>query len=170
MPVPPNTPLFAVGQYTVSWNSVSLGIFKGEAGLPTIKQKNFTLVVDNSDAYGKTPIEGFDLGAEFQFQGTLLEWKAGPIALLWPFAAALGQLGIIGQSLTGLAKSLVLTAVAGTPAAAQGPATITAASTLLATNFNIDLIFGPALPELPILCYVWPSVITTITFFTKTLH
>ena len=64
-------------------------------------------------------------GGECRLQLTFKEWTLPLTQLLWPFSSDFGAEGEVGVSLVELAGELTLTAVAGSLAAAAGPATIT---------------------------------------------
>jgi len=151
-------PVFAVGQYSVTFDSVAVGLMQGEEGVPTLIPKTYAHEVNNTDAWGKMLIESFTLGADWQCQFTMMEYKAATLSVLWPFAAALGTLPGFGLAYTALAQVLVLTAVTGTPAATAGPVTITATLAILARNFTGKLMFGPMVRTIPVLLDLYPYV------------
>lgn len=155
------------GQYTVTWNSVSLGIMEGDQGVPTISQQTAAEMVGNTDAYGKSNIDGIYQGANWFAQFTCMEYRAGSIAAFWPYGT-LGVMGTIGRLLYSLSAALVLTAIAGTPAAAT-PATLTASRAILAPGYNTQLLFGPTLRKVPIRQMLFPySSGGNIVWFTTT--
>ena len=74
----------------------------------------------------------------------------------------------IGRLLSDIAKSLVWTAAANTPAAAA-PATVTASKSVLAPNNNGRLLFNSKLRQVPVRLLALPSVSSgTVTWFTTT--
>lgn len=105
-----------------------------------------------SSKYGKTKIDSIGLGINWTLQCVAMEapkaYSLSALSPLWPFGA-LGLLGIIGLLKYGLALPLVLTAVAGTSAAAA-PATLTAPKAVLADDFQSKLVFGPDLRIVPL--------------------
>src|SRR5947208_3246351 len=109
------------GQYGISYGGNQVGIFEGDAGVPTLEPANKAEPVASTDAYGKTTIDAFYQGGDWFMSMVCIEYRAGSLAMLWPFGA-LGVMGVIGRRLYDLALPLVLTAIAGTPAAAS-PAT-----------------------------------------------
>lgn len=151
-----NGAVFIAGQYTLVYNGVSVGICEGDAGVPTIEETNHAEQINSSDAYGKTLIDGVYQGGDFFAQYTCLEYKAGSLAAFWPFAA-IGVMGIIGRMLSDIAAPLVMTAIAGTPAA-NSPATLTASKAVLAPGYNTKLLFGPTLRKVPIRQVLLPYV------------
>lgn len=83
---------------------------------------------------------------------------AGVQNAFWPYVTGVGltDWGAHGQvgrihltSGSELAQALVLTAVAGTPAAGD-PATLTAARAILAPGFEVHMIFQPRLRKVPL--------------------
>jgi hypothetical protein len=136
------------GQYLCSILGASVGIFEGDGGVPSVEQTSYEEAVNNTDAYGKSRIDGIYQGGDSSFAGTLMEYKAAGIAAMWPYGAP-GVMGIIGRLRYALAGALVLTAISGTPAASS-PATLTATYAILAANFPIKLLFGPTLRKIPL--------------------
>lgn len=158
-----------VGEYTATYGGVALGIFEGDAGLPTLSQQTKAEPIANTSKYAKTTIDAIWQGADWFMQFTCLEYKAGPRVAFWPFHATLSALGAIGRLYYGMASPLVLTAVAGTPAAAT-PATLTASKTILAPGYNTQLVYGPTLRKVPLRLQLLPYVLngTTVGHFTQT--
>jgi len=156
------------GQYTVTWNSNALGVMLGDSGLPTIENSNKGEPVANTDAYGKTTIDAIYQGGDYFASMTCLEYKANTIAAWWPFGS-LGVMGTIGRLYYNLSQPLVLTAVAGTPAASS-PATLTASKAILAPGFSSRLLFGPTLRNVPLRFQLLPYLIggTTAGWFSTT--
>lgn len=154
------------GQYTITWNGTSMGIFEGDAGLPTIGQTSFEEAVNSTDKYAKSRIDGIYQGADFFFQATAIEYKSGSIAAWWPYGA-MGVMGIIGRLRYDMSAALVLTAIAGTPAASS-PATITSSHTILQASFPTQLLYGPTLRKLPIRQDMYPYVSGSVVWFTQT--
>lgn len=144
---------------------------EGDAGLPTITQQSKAEAVANTDAYGKSTIDAIAQGADYFAQFTCLEYRTGVIACWWPFGA-LGVMGLIGRLYYTLSAPLVMTAIAGTPAAAS-PATLTATRSILAPGFSSSLLFGPTLRKVPIRLQLFPYLTaaggtTTPGWFTTT--
>lgn len=159
------------GQYTVTWNATSLGIMQGEQGVPTIVTRGQARMIENSDAYGDMQLGGPYRGVRGRAMMRCLEYKAGTIAAAWPWGsdgvAVVATSGPIGRDIYDIAQPLVLTAIAGTPAAAS-PATLTASKTLLAPDFDVSLLFGPVLREVPLEFVLFPFTSTNTVLYTKT--
>lgn len=153
MPVGSET--LVVGPYTATWNSVALGVQEGDAGLPTLEFASSVEPVANTSAYGKTTIDEVYQGVNPTIGMTLIEYKTGPIGAFWPYHATLWRIGTIGVLLYTLSQALVLTAVAGTSAAAS-PATWTANKAILLPGFAVRLAYGPTLRKVPLRFRVYP--------------
>lgn len=149
--MPAGGEIIVAGPYTATYNSVALGIFRGEAGVPTISQQSYADVVNNTSIYGRSTIDGFHLGADWFCDMTPHEWIAGVFSAMWPWGA-LGTQGAISTSLYATAKPLVLTVVAGTPAAnpGPGPQTLTAPKAILAPGSNPRYFMGPQARYVPV--------------------
>lgn len=159
------------GPYTCTWNAVALGVFQGDNDVPTIAKQLRGRKIESSDYWGMTPMDEIHLGAAYFFYGVLMEYsKALPI--IEPFTTTLGlEIGVIGVLKRSLSKALVLTAVAGTTAA-TAPASLTASKTILATDHETRLAFGPVLRTVPIKLDLFPYQTATgpnkYGFFTMT--
>lgn len=145
------------GAYTVTYNGTGVGIFEGDGGVPTIVATYHSEPVANTDKYGKKLITAFHLGSDWEFMGTILEWKAGSKAALFPFGT-LGIDGVIARDYYDLASALVMTAVTGTPAAtAADPATLTASKAIVPPGFSTRIPFGPTLRKFPLRLALLPT-------------
>lgn len=101
--------------------------------------------------------------------GRLIEYDAAGVATaMWPYNATKWTMGTVGRTDVGssLVKQIVLTAVAGTPAAAA-PATMTFPKSILREGFPIELLFAPDLREVPLQFRIYPDS-TTGVFATET--
>lgn len=142
------------GQYTVTYAGSAMGIMEGDAGVPTIEYINHTEPINNTDKYGKTTIDDIYQGADAFCAFMAMEYKASTKAAWWPWGT-FAQLGVIGRLGFNISSALVLTAIAGTPAAAS-PASITASKSLMASGNNTRLLYGPTLRKLPIRLRLYP--------------
>lgn len=166
--MPVGSSVIASGRYTVTWNSVSLGIMEGDAGVPTIEVQTHHELINSTDAYGKSTIGAIYQGQDVYAQMTTIEWIAGVRAAFWPYASTVGEIGVIGRELTDLGAALVLTAIASTPAASVGYATITATEAFLAPNYNFKILFGPTLRKVPLRFQLLPYTSTQDKWFVTT--
>lgn len=143
------------GAYTATWNGVSLGLFQGEGGLPTITSVGKSKPIASSNLYGNTTIDDIHLGRDMYFEAILMEYTKG-LTSIWPFGSDWLSLGMpIGTLKRALARPLVLTAVAGTPASAT-PATLTATYAILSTDHQPKIVYGPELRTVPIRFQLFP--------------
>lgn len=160
---------FVAGRYAATYSSVAIGMAKQGIELEfQFKQE----MVDESDLFGLSTIDMIIRGADVFASAMLKEWNAGSKSLLW----AIGG-GVLGKIFTAavpcsvfastLAQSLVLTATAGTAAAAS-PATLTAATAFPAPSFNPKILLDSRLRELPVrmICFPYASSTDTIAFST----
>lgn len=149
---------FIAGRYSATKNSVDQGISRNGY---TVSWNAGPELVDESDAYGMSVIDMVYRGGNMFVDYMAKEYKAGPIAACWPWAAR-GVLSDtatpVGRLASALADAFVLTAVANTPAAAT-PATHTATLSILAPNFDVKTLFDSKLRELPLRLQYLPVVI-----------
>lgn len=146
---------FIAGGYTATWNTAALG--QAAAGY-RLSHEVFRRLV-RGDTYAESPQDGIYRGAEVSLAFTMIEYDAAGLqAIKWPYSASKWTLGTVGRTDVGgsLAKSLVLTAIAGTPAATV-PATLTLTLSILHENFPVEVLFAPDLREIPLRMRVYPS-------------
>src|SRR6516164_3904027 len=113
------------GSYTISYNSVSLGVTELDSVRLSHTPEYEDILGDN---FGASIQDGVYRGGNAYVDMVLLEWYKANTTLndvmsaFWPYitntTANWGQIGTIGVLATSLAKTLLLTAVSGTPAAA----------------------------------------------------
>lgn len=145
---------FIAGRYSATYNGSALG--QTEDGIRLIHSVFKRLIT--GDAGGQTPQNAVYQGMEAFVQYTLLEYNAaGAAAALWPYGSGyLNASAMIGTLDSAHAKQLVLTAVAGTPAA-NTPATITLPNVILAEGFPVEILFAPDLRTVPIRQRIYPD-------------
>lgn len=147
---------FIAGGYTATWNSQALG--QAAAGY-RLSHEVFRRLV-RGDTYAETPQDGIYRGAEVSLAFTMIEYDAAGLqGIKWPYnVSTKWTVGTVGRAdvAGSLAKALVLTAVAGTPAAAT-PATLTLTLSILHENFPVEVLFAPDLREIPLRMRVYPS-------------
>ena len=159
--------LFVAGQYTVTWNSLALGLHEGEGGVPTITWQDHSDPIAKTDRYGRAKIDGIRMGVDYQYECILMEYSKA-LALLAGYFGTLGLQGLVGILKYSLAKPLVLTAIAGTTASAA-PATLTATNAVLADEHQGKLLYGPQLRTCPLKMDLLPYLVSTVvTNFTMT--
>lgn len=144
------------GPYTATWNSLACG--QSADGF-RISHQFFKRLV-TGDKFAEAPMDAVYRGAEMFANFRLIEYNAAAIAtVMWPYGSFLtmGQVGrfdITGAS--AIAKSLILTAVAGTEAA-DSPASLTLTQAIIAEGFPVELLFAPDLREVPLRLRIYPS-------------
>lgn len=142
--------MFITGRYTATYNSLTLG--QTADGIRVSHQ--FFKQMITGDAGGQTRQDAVFQGAEMFLGLTLLEYDAaGAQAAFWPYNSTIYDMGVIGRLdvQNGICQQIVLTALAGTPAATEAaPATFTLPQCILAENFPVELLFAPALREIPL--------------------
>lgn len=150
----------AAGEYTCTYGGISLGIFEGDAGVPTLEHMTKSEPVGNTSAYGKMVIDEIYQGADWFLSMTCIEWDDGPKTALWPYDAVLGHAGVIGRLLFDLSDAIVMTAIAGTPAASLGPATVTASNAIILPGYVPRILFGPTLRKVPLRFRLFPYLVS----------
>jgi len=137
------------GPYTATYDGASLGLFQGEGGLPTLTSVGKAKGIASTNLYGLSTIDSIHLGRDMFFDAILMEYGKG-IRVLWPFGSDWLSLGMpVGTLKRALSKALVLTAVAGTPAAAT-PATLTMSKAILADDHQGKIVYGPEVRTIPL--------------------
>ncbi len=153
------------GPYTSTYASASLGVMEEGYELEWTIHKD---MVDKTDQYGMAAIEGFYLGMNVFVSGIAKETKASVAALVSPYntmgVTGSMDLGIIGVADSATAATLVLSAIAGTPAAAA-PASLTAAGAIMAENASVKQNFGPWHRKTPYRLRLYPYLSSSVKYF-----
>lgn len=129
-------------------------------------------MIEKTDAYGDTPIDAIYRGCSVWIGGVFKEILSGNIDAVTiynsfaPTGTRSFELGTIGTLDTSYVVSLVLTTIAGTPAAST-PATLTAAAAIQDTD-QIEQMWGPTHRKTPFNFRLLPYLSTTVKFFTTT--
>lgn len=166
---------FAFGPYTATWSGDTLGVTDG----PIRLQQTLHGQPIRCDRYGQTVVGGIYLGKDVFVSMIVKEWSTTLSGILFHHgggSAGFGDAGLIGRAMeettSGLADQLVLTAVSGTPAAAHGPATITAPRAVLAEGQNFEFLLGNVERNIPIIFRLMPAETSSgsglLRFFTTT--
>jgi len=145
---------FIAGDYTVTYNDVDIGVVEDGFEL------EFTQAYEDvrGDNLGDTLQDGIFRGYNATISAILLEANNAALRqAVWPFYTTAGNLtdwgviGTLGVLATSKAKALVLTKIAGNPAAdADCPKTLTASKAILARDFPVRLLFANRLRRIPI--------------------
>ena len=157
-------PLIVVvaGRYSGTWSGADVGIATDQGYVLTYVTHGE--VVNRTDAYAQTTIEGIYQGADFSLQFVSKEYKTGSVRPSWPWGndgSTLGfRLGVIGRRWTDVAQAMVLTSTAGTPAAAA-PTSLTASLTIVSPNSNTDLSFTSKVREVPVKLTLIPDLVSS---------
>lgn len=147
---------FVPGHYAMTYNGTSVGI---------IEYTNYGLrgrfseqPLNNSSQYGDTLFDSVYRGWNWTLMVTFREWSATTKSVfgLWTGAALNGTLGLIGQLGTGVAKQIVLTPQALSPAAVNAGGTFTAAQAKLSAANDITFLLGPINRDVPVLFDLLP--------------
>lgn len=145
---------FIAGGYTATYNALACG----QAGDGyRLSHEVFKRLI-TGDSYAESPQDGVYRGMAMFVSYTMIEFNAAAAALAKnPYSATIHDMGLVGRLdvASSLAKSLVLTAVAGTPAAAT-PASATFSKSILAEGFPVEILFAPNLRDIPIRMRVYP--------------
>lgn len=128
------------GPYTATYNGQSVGAMEG----PIRHQQDFSAIPIRTGLWGQTIIDYIIAGFGVFAVLVLKEWDTDSKLAMWPFNASHG-LGVEGGKLLAtFAKSLVLTALPGTPAATEGPVTRTYPLAILLPGHRLDITMGIA--------------------------
>ena len=164
------------GRYSATWtvpsgSPLDLGIMETGYDLSWMVSKD---LIDKTDAYGQgCTVEGFYQGMNVFLAAIAKEWITGSVKASSPYNTPLNtgagsfELGIIARADSGLAASIILTALAGTPAAAS-PTSLTAAGAILAESHEVKILYGPAHRTIPLKFRLYPYLSTTNKFFSFT--
>lgn len=159
---------FTSGPYAATYNAVSTGITKSGYEI-TYDHKSEEIA--ESDLYGMAMLDTINRGANVSCDFTCLAYTKGT-AVLNPFTSTLFQLwtaaGPIGRLGSDAALALVLTATANTPAATNGPVTLTASKSIIAPNFSTKFLMDSQLRTLPLKLQFLPYTSSSTLIFCAT--
>lgn len=153
------TPLILAiaGRYTTTWDPVGVGPAVN-VGICTDDGYELAMQVHGeevkgTDAFAQTLLDGIYQGADFRLRYTSMEYKDALMEVFWPWGAGTNKidfrLGTIGRRYSEVAGQLIMTATAGTPAAAS-PATLTAEGAIVSPNTNLSTNFTSKTRLVPI--------------------
>lgn len=162
---------FIAGTYTATYNSKALG--QTADGIRI--SHRFAKRMVTGDLSGEVPQDAIYRGREQFSSFRLIEAdKSGIPDLIDPYAGTvgdpwtMGQIGLLDVRGAGSGspvprcKSLVLTAVTGTSAYADSWQTVTLLLSILAEGFDVEVLLGPDLREVPIRMRHYPNMSTLL--------
>jgi hypothetical protein len=88
------------------------------------------------------------------------EWGTDSRRFMWPFGSTHGVFNEPGILFSSYVDQLVLTALAGTPAATYGPVTRTVDYCAVLPGHNLDITFGPVERNVVVALAVLPQPLT----------
>lgn len=140
------------GAYSATLGGTSIG--STEEGFRLIGRQHWEPIL--SDDFGEAPVDGVQRGVTYTIQFMAQEYSLIKAA----YARQLSALGEskthVGKLLSGLAQTLVMTAVAGTPAAGAGLiATLTATKAICVSD--IELLLSSKLRKGPVTFHLFPD-------------
>lgn len=160
MPTPLGT--FAPGNYAMTYNGSSVGIIQGDGQMLRYRTHERPIGGPSKPTvpYADTKIDGIYRGLNGLLLVTFAEWNSVVKAAIWPWYTGGfdGRVGLRGQLASVIAQQIVLTAETNSPAASNGPATLTAARAKLAPENDINILFGPAERDIPVLFELLPYI------------
>ena len=141
---------FLAGAYTVTHGGATIGQINGGTTIEHFVNKQLV----TGDNQGLSPQDAVFQGEEVFMEMQLMEYDLAQAKLaFWPYAATFGVAGIVGRLdvQSALTKTIVLTAVAGTPAdTLNEPQSLTAGRAILAEGFPVRMLFAPRTREIPL--------------------
>lgn len=155
---------FIAGPYTMSYDGSAIGIVEQGFYLEQVKHSLEIRGDNKGESVQDTINQGEDWFVDFVMQ----EYNVSVFKMLHPFQVAaaatpvLGRRDQVGQTAIGSsrAKILILTAVAGTPAATS-PATLDAQKAIIAPGQNTRILFGSKLRQVPMRQILLPNTVST---------
>ncbi len=159
--------VFIAGRYTGTLAGTSLGIL--EDGW-RIRWQWLKEMINRTDAYADSDIDAVLRGINMHVGGVFKEILDKTIEAVAPYTSLVAS-GVsafshptVGQLDTSHVEQLILTALAGTPAAAT-PFTCTFLSVIQAQD-PVDQVYGPTHRKIPFNFQVYPTSSTGIKYFT----
>lgn len=156
------------GPYTITYKAAAVGLLEG----PVRHQQDYSAIPIRAGLWGQTILDYIIAGAGIFAVFSVKEWNANSKAAMWPFNASHGIMPESGKLLNPFSGALVLTALPGTPAATEGPATRTYPYAALMPGHKLDVILGVAERNTMLIMCALPEQDSTNTgvakFFTDT--
>ncbi len=145
---------FIAGAYTVTLGGSSVG----QLAQGVTIEHSFSRHLITGDNFADSAQDGIFRGGNVFAAYNLLEYNAaGALSAFWPFGSAFLTMDtVIGTLDSANDAQIVMTAVAGTPAAST-PASVTMPSAILAEGYSVGLLFAPELRVVPIRQRIYPN-------------
>lgn len=141
---------FRPGHHTITWGGNACGLVTGEG--MRLRWRPSKRKINNTSLYGDTLIDGIYRGfGQVQLLVTFKEWNAYTREIIWPYDSTFGIIGKVGRLDSDIAKAIVITPQAGSPAATIGPVSFTASKAILSDMNDIEMLFGPVETDMPVL-------------------
>ncbi len=148
--------------------ATDIGLMEG----PIRHQQNLIALPIRCSLYGQNIIDYIAQGGAVFAVAVVKEWDAGSKAFMHSFNAAHGIFPLTGTLINTFYGALVLTALAGTPAATEGPVTRTYPICGLLPGHNLDITLGPVERNTPVVICALPeqnsSTVGQPKYFTDT--
>ena len=162
---------FIAGKYTVTFGPSGSLLPIGQIAAGITLEHAVSKQLITGDNEGQTVqdavFQGHNVFAEF----TMMEYDDDRARdVFWPYGTE-GVQGVMGRLDVQLpvAAHLMLTALAGTPAAGatltDGPQSLTAEKAILAEDFPVRMLFAPALRDIPVRLRLYPYTESSVTKF-----
>ena len=165
------------GPYYATYGGVFIGLTEG-----VIRHEHTPtgIPIRGGTLYGNSVLDEIYAGTEHFLSIIIKEWFDTTFDLINPFdttsgaTSQLGNTGVIGRSKWDLAGQIILTAVAGSPAATVGPVTRTYPKAILASDATVLTTFGVAERNIPLTFRILPQAVSDtvtnaqLTYFTET--
>ncbi len=143
----------AFGAYWVTFSGSFVGLTEG----PLQHEVTYSAEPVRASIGGDTVLDEVYTGVNMFCTIIFKEWSAATKAAFNPFSGTEGATGVIGRSKWDMASILLLTAVAGTPAATVGPATRTYAKAIVATDASVLQEFVAGERNVPVTFRILPE-------------
>ena len=140
----------------------------------TVAHRVLREVLDRSDQFGRMTVEKFDQGIQVSLAMVFHERLQAVMNIEYPWQT-IGPTGAqtvsaptVGGQASDQAGQVILTVTAATPAATNGPATMTFPKVILDEDFPVEMLYGPEHQTIPFRGEVMPYVSSGTKFFTST--
>lgn len=144
---------FPPGPYEVTYKAASVGLMEG----PIRHQQSVSALPIRASLWGQNVLDYIVQGGGVFAVIMLKEWNTNTKALMHPFNASMGIFPKAGMLINQYFGSLVLTALAGTPAATEGPVTRTYPLAGILPSHTLDVVLGPVERNVPVVVCALPE-------------